>query len=210
MNIRPISLVAVILVLGAGSALAEETTVFESCVDAKGRTLQAVEDASLSTVVATVDANGQRTIHYNPSLLPRLKPITRLFFFAQECARNALGFAGKAAVSAARARQADCLGLATMQDNGQMEPQELAELQEDLNFSDAEWAMLPGPARSFDLAACHSSGVVKLPLATAPSTGQSDWDGCVRHCADPLLACGSRCFDTYQKCVAGCGERPKK
>ena len=209
MNIQRIGLAAV-LVLGLGSAFAEETTTFESCVDAKGRTLQAVEDASLSTLVATVDANGQRTIRYNPSLLPRLKPVTRLFFFADECARNALGFAGKTTVSEAKARQADCLGLATMQENGQMGPQELSDLQEDLKFSDAEWAMLPGPARSFDLAACHSSGVVKLPLATTPSAGQSDWDNCVRRCADPLLACGSRCFDTYQKCTAGCGERPKK
>lgn len=210
MNIRPICLVAAVLVLGMGSALAEETTIFESCADAKGHTLPAVEDSSLSTLVATVDTNGQRSIHYNPSLLPRLKPITRLFFFAHECARNALGLAGKSAESVAGAHRADCLGLATMQDNEQMEPQDLAELQEDLNFSDAEWAKLPGPARSIDLAACHSSGVVKLPLATKPSASQSDWDHCIRRCADPLLACGNRCFDTYQKCIAGCGKRPKK
>jgi hypothetical protein len=212
MNLRLITLAAAVTIINAGFARAEDAgaTTFESCIDAKGRTLPAVADTALPTLVATVEKQGQASIHYNPSLLPNLKPLTRLFFFADECARNALGYAAKTAVSAARAQQADCLGLVTMQDNGLMKTEELPDLQSDLKFSEAEWAMLPGPARSFDLAACHSSGVVKLPVGTTASPGQSGWDTCVRRCAGPLLACGNHCLETYQKCVTGCGERPEK
>jgi len=211
MRIRLVWLLAAIMVAGLGAAQAQDaTTTFESCVDAKGRALPAMEDGALPTLVTTVNAKGERTIHYNPALLPNLKPITRLFFFAHECARNALGFADKGTLSVEQAHQADCLGLATMQDSGKMQPAELAELQEDLKFSDADWSKLPGPARDIDLAACHSTGVVKLPMAATPTAGQSDWDHCVMGCADPLLKCGSGCMDTYQKCVAACGPRPEK
>lgn len=212
MKIGYIGLLAAVALLATGFARAEETaaTTFESCIDAKGRTLPAIEDSALPTVVATVVDKGQPAIHYNSSLLPRLKPVTRLFFFAHECARNALGIAGKSPVSVAQAHRADCLGLVTMQDSGKLQPHELADLQDDLKFSDAEWTMLPGPVRDIDLAACHSTGVVKLPPAATASPGQSGWDACVRRCAGPLLGCGNRCLETYQKCVAGCGERPAK
>lgn len=205
-----VTLGAAIVVSTAGVASAENTTTYESCIDAAGRTLPAMEDTSLPTLVATTHGKGGPTIHYNPSLLPRLKPATRLFFFAHECARNARGDAGKTPLSVARAQQADCLGLATLLDGGMLKREELADLQADLNFSEAEWAMLPGLPRGFDLAACHSHGVVKLPVETPPSSGQAAWDACVRICAGPLLACGDRCMDTYRQCVAGCGSRPAK
>ncbi len=97
-----------------------------------------------------------------------------------------------------------------MVDGGYLKQEELGDLQADLKFSEAEWAMLPGQPRDFDLAACHSRGVVKLPVGAAPSAGQSSWDACVRRCAGPLLSCGDRCMDTYKQCVAGCGDRPGK
>jgi hypothetical protein len=194
-----------ISLLVAATVQAESITTFESCIDAAGRTLPAVEDTTISKLVATSHEQSGANIRYNPSLLPRLKPMTRLFFFAHECARNALGDGNKAAMSVARAQQADCLGLATLLDEGLLKREELPELQADLNFSEAEWAMVPGLPRSFDLAACHSRGVVKLPLNAAPSGKQTGWDACVRTCAAPLLACGARCQENYDKCIAGCG-----
>jgi len=192
----------------AAAAHAQSITTFESCTDAAGRTLPAVEDAKLAKLVATSHDQDAASIHYNPAVLTRLKPATRLFFFAHECAANSLGDVGKAAVSVERARQADCLGLATLIDGGYVKREELPELQADLNFSEAEWAMLPGQPRSFDLAACRSPGVVKLPAEKSPA--KPGWDACVRTCAAPLLACGNRCLETYQQCVAGCGGKPDK
>ena len=194
-----------IAVLATGTVWAQSITTFESCIDAAGRTLPAVEDTTIAKLVATSHDKDGATIRYNPSLLPRLKPMTRLFFFAHECARNALGDGNKAAMSVARAQQADCLGLATLLDEGLLKREELPELQADLNFSEPEWALVPGLPRSFNLAACHSRGVVKLPLNAAPSGKQTGWDACVRTCAAPLLACGARCQESYDKCVAGCG-----
>ncbi len=202
------TLLTALVVSIAGIARAESTTTYESCTDAAGGMLPAVEDTSLAKLVATSHDKNGTTIRYNPSLLPRLKPATRLFFFAHECARNSLGDAGKAALSVARSQQADCLGLATLLDGGLLKREELAGLQADLTFSEAEWALLPGLPRSFDLAACHARGVVKLPASTLPSASQAAWDKCIRGCAGPLLSCGDRCLDTYRQCVAGCGSRP--
>lgn len=210
MKIRLVALLAAIVISGSGIVRAEGTTTFESCTDASGRTLPVVEDSSLPTLVATIRDKTGASIHYNPAVLPRLKPATRLFFFAHECARNSLGDSGKAALSVERSQRADCLGLATLLDGGLLKREELAGLQADLSFSETEWAQLPGLPRSFDLAACHPREVVKLPVATPPSAGQAAWDKCVRGCAGPLLSCGDRCLDTYKQCVAGCGSRPDK
>ena len=190
------------------SAHAQTVTTFESCTDAAGHTLPAVEDAKLAKLVAVGHDKDGTSIHYNPAVLVRLKPATRLFFFAHECAAISLGDAGKAALSVDRARQADCLGLATLLDGGYLKREELPELQADLNFSEAEWALLPGQPRSFDFAACRSPGVVRLPAEKSPA--KPGWDACVRTCAAPLLACGNHCLETYQQCVAGCGGKPDK
>lgn len=210
MKIRLVTLAAAIVISSSGGVRAESTTTFESCTDTSGRTLPVQEDSSLPTLVATIRNKAGASIHYNPSVLPRLKPATRLFFFAHECARNSLGDSGRAAMSVEWSQRADCLGLSTLLDGGLLKREELADLQADLSFSEAEWALLPGLPRTFDLGACHSRGVVKLPAATPPSAGQVAWDKCVRGCAGPLLSCGDRCMDTYRQCVAGCGSRPDK
>lgn len=200
---------AVVLAASIGSAMAEGVTTFESCIDAAGRTLPAVEDGSLTKLVATSHDKDGTVIRHNPSVLPRLKPVTRLFFFAHECARNALGDGQKTSMSVARAQQADCLGLATMLDGGFLRREDIPELQADLSFSESEWALLPGLPRNFDLAACRSPGVVKLPVDAPPSGESAAWGACVRKCAAPLLACGNRCMEDYNKCVAGCGGKAR-
>lgn len=209
MDSRHRVLAAGALMLLAGSAAAESVTTFESCIDAGGRTLPAVEDASLTKIVATSQDKDGVVIRYNASLLPRLKPATRLFFFAHECARHALGDGHRAAMSVARSQQADCLGLATMLEGGFLKREDIPELQADLSFSESEWALLPGLPRNFDLAACRSPGVVKLPVDAPPSGESAAWGACVRKCAAPLLTCGNRCMEDYNQCVAGCGGKAR-
>jgi hypothetical protein len=207
-NARLCVAVGMILAAGSGFVRAQGVTTFESCTDAAGRILPAVEDTSLTRLVVTSHDKGGAVIRYNPSVLTRLKPATRLFFFAHECARNALGDGRRTSMSVARSQQADCLGLATMLDGGFLKREDIPELQADLSFSEAEWAALPGLPRNFDLANCHSPGVVKLP-ETPPSGDKANWSACVRTCAAPLLACGNGCLDNYNKCIAGCGGKDK-
>jgi hypothetical protein len=205
---------ATVLLFSLQTAGASETITFESCSDTAGRSVAVIADETLPKLVASGNDTEVPAIRYNPSLLPRLKPATRLFFFAHECARHAMGDAAKPALSVARARQADCLGLTTLLASGLLKRAEMADLQADLSFSEAEWALLPGLPRSFDLAGCSVPGVVVLPPATLPSEKQAAWNACVRACADRLWTCQKKCrgrdcvapcLDTHGQCQAACG-----
>ncbi len=218
MKICSALLSATVVLLSLQTAGASETITFESCSDTAGRTVAVVADNTLPRLVASDHDGEVPTIRYNPMLLPRLKPATRLFFFAHECARHAMGDAGKPALSVARARQADCLGLTTLLDSGLVKREDLPDMQADLNFSEPEWAMLPGLPRSFDLAGCSVPGVVKLPPATLPSERQTAWNACVRACADRLWTCQKKCrgqdcvaacLETHGQCEAACGGHPE-
>jgi hypothetical protein len=201
-------LAALLVATAAGAA---EIVTYESCTDATGRTVAVEADQTLPVLVQTGSDGRQVLIRHNPALLPRLQPSTRLFFFAHECARHSLGGGG----GEARARQADCIGLATLLQAGLLKPEDLPALQLDLSFTAEEWSLLPGPPRSFDLAACPARGVVKLPPAVAPGARQSQWNACVHACGDRLWHCGkgcsseacaSRCDEPYRQCVAACSE----
>jgi hypothetical protein len=192
---------------------------FESCSDTAGRSVAVISDEALSKVVASDHEAQAPSIRYNPALMPRLTPAARLFFFAHECARHAMGDADKPALSVARAREADCLGLATLLDGGLLKREQLPGLQSELNFSESEWALLPGLPRSFDLAGCSVRGVLKLPPATLPSEQQTTWNSCVRICADRLWACQKKCrgqdcaaacLTSHGQCESACGNRPNQ
>jgi hypothetical protein len=204
--------------LAATVAQAGETTVYESCTDVGGRTVAAEVDYNLPVLVRSDEGGGAAAIRYNPTLLPRLKPVTRLFFFARECAaqgrRAAAGAAGPTQVEA---HQADCLAIAALTGAGLLPPADLAVLRDDLHFSAAEWPLLPGPPRDFDFSACPRRDVVKLPLAAMPAAPQASWNTCVRACADRSLACQKacrgetclgRCQSAYDACESACAARP--
>jgi len=205
------------IVLLTGSALADETvTRFESCFDGRGHQLLAVTDHEQAALVRTVDADGIAEIHYNPSAVPRLTPAARLFFYAGQCARQTLG--DDSGQAAARARTADCLGVKTLLDSGTLQRTDLPGLQSELaTLSEAEWARLPGPPRSFALTTCPSDvhGILHLPLATTPSPQQSARNACVHGCGDRLWTCQkscrgdacARCLPTYESCAAACETR---
>lgn len=204
----------------AGAAGAADVTTFESCIDSRGKTLQAEADDQQAVLVRTaLNDAGQATIRYNPGVLPRLTFSARLFFYLNECARHGLGESGKM-IPAARARAADCSAVNSMLTSALLLPEDLPTLQAELSFSEAEWQLLPGPMRNFQLTTCQTSragNVLRLPVDTPPSEKQTNWNNCVRACADKLWACqkGCRggtcdaCLDTHKQCRAGCGAGDK-
>jgi hypothetical protein len=209
---------ATMALLLSGSAQAADVTTFESCVDANGKTLPAVVDNEQAVLVRTVVDQGQATIRYNPAVLPRLTFAARLFLYSHQCARQGLGHPTKP-ISVAQARQADCIGLNTLITSDMMKRENLPALQAELSFSNAEWELLPGPVRTFDLANCRQTkgNALRLPPDTAPSEKQVGWNNCARACADRLWTCQKRsgggesegCMEAYRQCKSACGETAK-
>ena len=215
--------VAAALMLAAPLHAAETSTTaltFDSCTDPEGRTITVEANRSQAKLVQTVEFQGEPIIHYNPDALPRLTSEVRLLFFAHECARHALKTAGKASLSAMQARQADCVGLNTLITAGLLQRDALADLQQQMVFSAPEWELLPGPPRTIDVTSCPPArgNVLKLPVATPPSTRQVAWNVCVNTCADRLWHCQKGCRDaacgncttTHTQCHAACGAAPEK
>jgi hypothetical protein len=201
-------LAGLMAMLLGGQAAAAEQIIFESC-DSRGQSVPARADSRLAVLVGTVSDQGRREIRYNPELLPRLSAHARLFFYAHQCARLALHEAANAA------RRADCVALNTLLDGGQLQYKDLPALQAELTFSAEEWSLLPGPVRQIDLSNCRASSgdVLRLPLASQPSARQSDWNTCVRACADRLWNCrkagdaaGDNCQAAYDQCRSSCPE----
>lgn len=196
-------------------AVAAEPLIFASCLDAEGRTVTAAADREQVMLVRSDSEQGQPGIRYNPDVLPRLDSASRLFFYAHQCAR--LGFPAAVPERAIdSARQADCLALGALLGGNLLRREDVPALQAALRFSDAEWAVLPGPPRSFDLAGCRvgSGGVLRLPLAGQPSARQTSWNHCIHACGDRLWICQKqcgradceKCLGAFGLCKSGCGE----
>jgi hypothetical protein len=202
----------------AGAVQAADSVSFDTCTDVAGHTVAAAADYA-QTVLVTIgrDNDGLPVIRYNPALLPNLSPAARQFFYAHACAQLALDGTAAPTAPLAGARRADCVGVATLIASGLLKRDELAGLQDQLTFTADEWPLLPGPPRSFDLTACRSGGVLRLPAATAPSAGQTTWNACARACADRLWscqkgcrgeACDSACGASHDQCAVACGAAP--
>jgi len=211
-------IVAALVLVGPLHA-ADTTMTFDGCTDAAGRTITVEAERDQAALIQSIDSQGTPVIRYNPAALPRLSPEARLFFFAHECARHALKTTGVATLNITQARQADCLGLHTLISAGLLQREALADLQQQMVFTDAEWSLLPGPPRTIDVTNCPTRGnVLRLPLATPPAARQIDWNACVNSCADRLwhcqkgcrgAACGN-CPATHAQCHATCGAAPEQ
>ncbi len=207
--------VLVFLVVAAASVCARaDVTTFEGCTDAAGRSVRTEMDSGIAKIVQSSVENGEPVIRYNPQLLPGMGANSRLFFFAYECARFALGQPVGREMPAARQRQADCLAVETLVNSKLIgEPDGVRALQAELVFEPSAWAALPGSQRSFDFAACPKRSALKLPSAGPPSAGQTNWNTCVRVCGDRLRkcqtacrgeSCVNACVATYDRCESTC------
>ncbi|MBK8336845.1 MAG: hypothetical protein IPL03_09710 [Sterolibacteriaceae bacterium] len=203
-----LALLVPLLIAGKAKAGGE---LFDGCVDARARPVQSTIDYGLPQLAHAAMENGRAVVRYNPALMPDLPTRARLFFFAHECARVALGQPLGAECSLQQARQADCWALATLQRSGEAD----ASLAADLAAPEIDWAALPGPARTVDLAACAKpAGALRLPDSAPPSVTQSRQNRCVHACGDRLWQCQNRCRDEacrgqclghYGSCESACG-----
>lgn len=199
-----------------GSGLVQAQTI-DGCIDAQGRAVPAIADDLLPGVAQATIEDGHAVVRYSSAALPRLSPTTRMFFFAHECARIALGHPIVAPRTPGTARQADCWALVALQGSNFITGDAaLRELQSELQFTDAEWRLLPGPKREFHLDACTVRGALRMPGGAAPSQVQLGADRCVHACGDRLWQCQSRCPDAgcrsrcesaFGRCEADCPDR---
>ncbi len=204
---RRLFLMALLLGLVTGGVRAEIVDLV-SCTDVNGRLVRGKPDPSLGTIAATGFDGDQRVIRYNPELLPQLSVLARQFFFAQACAKLALGEAPGTELAPDRAHQADCVGVNILETSGLLKQQAmLRTLETELTFSDEQWAQLPGPRREFNLTACPRKSGIKIPLATPPTANKIESNACIRACGDRLFACKSGCLDSFEQCVAACKTR---
>lgn len=206
-------LLSLCLACGLAVAADEGEPIYGGCVDAAGAGVPALADPGLPAVVATSVEAGRAVIRYNPEVLPRLRAETRLFLFAQACARLNLGHPAQGELDAAAARRADCAAVATLRRSGFAEPGTIAAIEADLQLTDEEWTRVPGPRRAVELAGCQGRGNLLLPDAGA--AGRPAWNACVRACAAPLYQCQARCAAAgcpdceaaYERCQRACGSR---
>lgn len=195
-------LTGVSILAGAGAMAAGIT--YDGCTDYRGRKVQSIQDLSLPAVVQSMEDVDGALLRYNPTALPRLGERARLFLYAQACASLNLGYRAGSALSLRQARRADCWGVTTLRRSGLLSgPGELAAVQAELDFSDAEWAQVPGPRRGFDFEACRSEAL-RIPRAANVTSEQ--WGACIHRCGDRLFHCGrsDACMTAFQQCSSQC------
>lgn len=209
------ALLAVMTVLLAAGVRAQGVT-YHGCVDAQGQSVESIADPSMSVVALAGVENGRPVIRHNAAVLPQLTAQARLFFFAHECARHALGLALGQAPTVDDAQRADCWAIGALRAS-QTFADDHAErtLEAELNLSDELWPSLTGPPRTFNFAACVSRGVLRLPGQMAPSPARLQADRCVQTCGDRLWQCQNRCRDDacrrlcqaiFDRCESACAE----
>jgi len=146
---------AVFLVAVCVPATAAAQVTFDGCSDFRGIAVASIMNTNLPDVAAANWApNGAPIIMYNPYVLARLSPQTRLFFYAHECAHHALGHAIRS-IPFHQEQEADCWGIRTLVARGALNgSQDVMAVQNDLSFSPGDWTHVPGPRRAINLRAC--------------------------------------------------------
>lgn len=173
---RVFAAVLMTMLMTAGGARAGGE-LFDGCLDARGQPIAAIVDDTLPQVALAAQSGGRIELRHNPARLPELSHRVRMFYFAHECARIALGHP-LAERSAERARQADCWALATLERSGEMAaPDARRELETALMVEDAQWAAIPGPRRVIDLAACSVKGGCGCPAVRRRAKRRCAWIG---------------------------------
>lgn len=205
------SLLAALLCLLSLPVLAQQPIQFDGCKDKLGEPVKTVIDPTLRAVAKAGVVDGKGVIRHNPEMLPRLLPETRMFVFAHECGRQLLGFAPDAELQVAQVRQADCWAVDVMQRSGMLKDKALlGVIEDDLSMAPNDWALLPGPRRVLELAACKpvptKKGALRMDTA-APSNEK--WNACQLSCGNKLYSCGrgASCQSSFDQCSAACGAK---
>jgi len=141
------------VIVSTGFANAQIT--FDGCVDFRGVPVASILDVTVPDVaVARWAPNSAPVILYNPNVLARLAPQTRLFFYAHECAHHALAH-GVRNIPFLQEQEADCWAIRTLVGRRILDGgDDVDAVQRDLSFSPGDWTHVPGPRRAFNLRAC--------------------------------------------------------
>ena len=105
--------------------------------------------------MARRDRRGGPLIIYNPRLLARLKPQTRLFFYAHECAHHSLGHTVGLGHPMAQEQDADCWAVRNLVRRNLLSPHDITVVQHDLaRLARGDRTHLPGRERAKRLPGC--------------------------------------------------------
>lgn len=207
------SLFATLALSGFAHAAAPDLTFsYDGCVDAARKPVPAKADPELGRFAeAVLEDDNKLVIYYNPKALPQLLPETRLFLFAQECARFALKQPLGAERTPEQVQAADCWALDTLSRSRVLSKQNsINAVTLDLPIDSDAWAQIGSPARTLNLEACpqrRGRGNMALPGENAPHSDK--WDACIHSCGARLYSCGrsASCQSTYDACSANCDKK---
>lgn len=208
-------IVCLAAMLACSASFAADTTSFSfnGCTDAAGQAVATKADPALDWIAqARLDENGTAVIRYNPGVRPDLLPEARLFVFAHECARIALGQALSAQRSFEEIRAADCWALGTLERSKVIRnPATLEAVEMELATSSDVWQLIPQTTHELYLAACPRSAGSRGKLALPKEAGShpDQWNACVQSCGAKLYSCGraASCMSRYEACTAACGKK---
>lgn len=130
---------------------------FGGCFDSRRLAVGAVQSSTLNDVARAVpNSIGPSVIQYNPNVLSKLQPATRLFFYAHECAHLAIPTSDES--------KADCWAAKTLSSRGLLNDSAFQIVQGDIaQFGRGDWTHLAGPQRAINLAACLQSDIEPRP-----------------------------------------------
>jgi hypothetical protein len=145
---------SVLFATGAAHAQAFRNARYTSCRDAAGTRVVAVNTTRLHNVGMAGRIRGRPVILFNPIVLRRFQPITRVFWYYHECAHHALGHSlGNRPIS--RERDADCWAIRQMRRRGLLTAARLGTIQRDLYPLNGDGVLyLPGPQRAAYIGYC--------------------------------------------------------
>lgn len=142
------------LALCAAQSQAQPLT-YDGCIDFRGIPVVSVVSNVNNVAIAALAPDGAPVIYYNPRVLSYFHPVTRQFWYMHECAHHALAHTMNSAHPFVREKQADCWAINTMKQLGQLNPQTMAIIQQDISQLPGDgWVYLPGPQRAISFYTC--------------------------------------------------------
>ena len=126
------------------------------CLDMFGQPILALASHRIRDVgLARRDKSRGPVIIYNPRRLARLKPSTRVFFYAHECAHHALGHTVGLGHPLAVEQDADCWAIRNLVKRNIFSHHDIKMVQTDLaKLGRGDRTHLPGPERAKRLPGC--------------------------------------------------------
>lgn len=209
---RWIALLLVLIALPATTLAADTRNIitsfsYDGCTDAANKPVPAKADDTLDRFADARLEGDKLVIYYNPKALPELLPETRLFLFAQECARFALKQPLQAERSAEQIQAADCWALGTLNRSRPKNAARNAEaLKVELPASDELWQRIGTPAHELKFEGCSSRGARGNLALPGDGLHSDKWNLCVQSCGAKLYSCGrsATCQSSYNACSEAC------